>query len=1036
MVCFKLSKTLLGLDKDVLCTFTYVPPYQSPYYEGKDVKCAIKNLEDFLLTFSQQDDSYQLVIGDLNARIGDWSFEAGDTDFDPHAETDSYVFSRQSEDLATNQFGKTLIDFCNIFQLTPLNGFAEGDVKGKFTFIAEQGNSVIDYALLSADVALSHKMCFHVEERVESSHSPIHLKLHTHFVDKHRVLPKCKKTLETDKWKWDSNKADEFKQALNSEQFANGLSHALDTIDVCTDSALDMFTENLLKAAECMRRKVRPNNTVPTNRWYDRQCIMKKRAARKALNAYCASRNNQDKLVYRQLRSEYKRLLQEKKRNYRQTLQESLLNDRTNSCKFWDTVKKARSKKKIQPNIDIGNWQQHFQNVYSGGNESTCDNFVEPCSADVSIPQLDKPIGEDEVREAIRNLKLGKAAGLDNVCGEFLKCAEDVVSPFLTKFYNRLFDLGYFPVSWCKSVVIPLFKKGDENLPDNYRGISLLSIVGKVFTAVLNKRLYLWAEDEDKISAEQAGFRKGYSTIDHIFTLVSLIRNKLNDKRGGKVYAAFIDYRKAFDSVDRNKLWQTLQEMKTSTKYLTLFKSMYNSVQACVRWDGELSEFFHCPSGVRQGCLLSPLIFSLFIAEVADCVRLAGKHGIQLIPGGNELFLLLFADDIVLLSSTPTGLQNQLNNLENASKKLGLEVNLEKTKVMVFRKGGFLANCERWFYDGKLLEVVNRYKYLGFMLTTKLSDVSACEEYASKAKGKVFDILKTMWALGNLNAKIFFQLFDAQIKPMLLYASEVWGLLKLDIIETAHLFACKRFLSVSDKTPNAMVYGETGRYPLYIDASIASIRYWLKLVSMPASRIPKQALQMVTNSYERTGCESRTNWVGYVKACLDLHGFGHVWINRGTENERAFLKHLKQKMIDKFKEEWFEKLCSSERFSIYRLFKFDFGFELYLNNITIKRFRDALTRFRLGINELGINKRFQGADVCKNCPFCPNHVEDEIHFLFVCPTYEDLREKVLFYLTEDNCELEYVLLNPDMEFQRQLAMYIFYSLKRREEMLL
>ena len=109
------------------------------------------------------------------------------------------------------------------------------------------------------------------------------------------------------------------------------------------------------------------------------------------------------------------------------------------------------------------------------------------------------------------------------------------------------------------------------------------------------------------------------------------------------------------------------------------------------------------------------------------------------------------------------------------------------------------------------LYLVNRYKYLGYTLTTKLPSVCACEDFASKAKGKILDLMRTMWSLGSFDTTVLFQLFDAQIKPMLLYASEVWGTSRLANIETAHLFACKRLLSVSDKTPNHMVYGETAQ---------------------------------------------------------------------------------------------------------------------------------------------------------------------------------------------------------------------------------
>ena len=114
--------------------------------------------------------------------------------------------------------------------------------------------------------------------------------------------------------------------------------------------------------------------------------------------------------------------------------------------------------------------------------------------------------------------------------------------------------------------MIALFKRGNGTDPDNYRGISLLNIVGKVFAAILNKRLYTWAEKEDKISKEQAGFQKHYSTTDHIFTLTSIIKRELYSRKRSKVYAAFIDNEKAFDTVDRDKVWETLHNLETSSK--------------------------------------------------------------------------------------------------------------------------------------------------------------------------------------------------------------------------------------------------------------------------------------------------------------------------------------------------------------------------------------------------------------------------------------------------------------------------------------
>ena len=127
-----------------------------------------------------------------------------------------------------------------------------------------------------------------------------------------------------------------------------------------------------------------------------------------------------------------------------------------------------------------------------------------------------------------------------------------------------------------------------------------------------------------------------------------------------------------------------------------------------VRWCGAASDVFDCPVGVRQGAVESPIIFCPYIAYVADGIRDNGRHGVQLLPGKQELFSLLFADDIVLLSSTPVGLQDQIDNLSNISKRLGLSVNIEKTKFIVFRRGGFLGRGERWTVDGKDFELVKR----------------------------------------------------------------------------------------------------------------------------------------------------------------------------------------------------------------------------------------------------------------------------------------------------------------------------------------
>ena len=164
---------------------------------------------------------------------------------------------------------------------------------------------------------------------------------------------------------------------------------------------------------------------------------------------------------------------------------------------------------------------------------------------------------------------------------------------------------------------------------------------------------------------------------------------------------------------------------------------MYDAAKTRVRAGGDLTQDFMCLHGLKQGDICSPILFSLFINELAIEIIQNGKHGITLSPELIQILIMLFADDVVLLSYTVIGLQQQLNILRGTAKKLGLVVNLQKSNVVVFRNGGHIAAREKWFYDGMKLEIVNQYKYFGVIFSTGLIFSYAHEDMANRAK-KVF----------------------------------------------------------------------------------------------------------------------------------------------------------------------------------------------------------------------------------------------------------------------------------------------------------
>ena len=225
-----------------------------------------------------------------------------------------------------------------------------------------------------------------------------------------------------------------------------------------------------------------------------------------------------------------------------------------------------------------------------------------------------------------------------------------------------------------------------------------------------------WAEDSDVLSEAQARFRKDYSTVDHIFTLLAMVSKHLTKNK--KLNVAFVD--KAFGTVKRNVLWNVLLQLGIGGNMFSTLRAMYSSVLSCVRCKTRNTDYFNCMQGLKQGCLVNPVLFSFLINELASEILLRGKHGIQLLPREIELFLLMLADDIALLSSTPVGLQTQLNVLYEVANRFGLLVNLEKIKIVVFRNGCYLPRTERWYYGSELVSVTSSYKYLGLKLTTKV----------------------------------------------------------------------------------------------------------------------------------------------------------------------------------------------------------------------------------------------------------------------------------------------------------------------------
>ena len=190
-----------------------------------------------------------------------------------------------------------------------------------------------------------------------------------------------------------------------------------------------------------------------------------------------------------------------------------------------------------------------------------------------------------------------------------------MISPISVNLFNLVFDTGIIPEAWTLGMIQPIFKnKGSPSDPSNYRPITLISCLGKVFTQILNNRIQKYADENDIINHCQSGFRKKYSTTDNIFILHNLIDLVCKSKKS--VFCSFIDLKQAFDRVWREGLWEKLSVYHINGKCLKIIQSIYRNIKSCVIVNNNKTYFFLSNIGVRQGENLSPFLFNIFLNDL------------------------------------------------------------------------------------------------------------------------------------------------------------------------------------------------------------------------------------------------------------------------------------------------------------------------------------------------------------------------------------------------------------------------------------
>ena len=522
-------------------------------------------------------------------------------------------------------------------------------------------------------------------------------------------------------------------------------------------------------------------------------------------------------------------------------------------------------------------WRHHFENQLNRSTPTPDDNLRNfAAQGNINEDIRTEPPTPEELMLAIRKLDFGKSPGPCGITSEMLKAAGQSAIVHLCGLCQKIWEGETVPNCWRDGTIIPVYKgKGDPKNLGSYRPITLLSVPAKVVTSVILRRLTPHLVRLRR--PEQAGFTPCRSTVDCILALRILAEQHREFRR--PLFAAYIDLKAAFDSVDRDSLWLLLQGIGIPPKLIRLLRAFYTNTQCCVKSDGGTSVPFSTSIGVRQGCVAAPSLFNTAMDYWMN-VSLGSLPEVGADYHG-RITDLCYADDAVLFAEVLDVLATALHTLSRCAKPLGMTINWMKTKIQAL--GDNDANLPQALnvHDDVDVDLVDSFVYLGSKISGNSSPSPALPEVRRRIAlaHSCFGRMSRVWSSTALSKHLKWRLLETTVIPILMYGCETWTLSAsvCSAIDAFHRKCLRSILSFRwfDRVRNSALYAHAGD-PVPISTRVRQRRLqFLGHVARLPEDVPSRRLLMAASrppprGWRRPPGRPRSTWTAQVSGFLPL----------------------------------------------------------------------------------------------------------------------------------------------------------------------